>query len=436
MKLEIRPKVALIDEKIDIRITELPPGGKVTIRAAMNFPWAKGEKFESFGVFTSDSNGKVDLSQQKPDSGTYDYVDNMGLIASMRKTNSEGDNIATNISISESLYIDIVCECGQDRESIKLERMFILPEVKRLEIKDEFKGELFYNDKLIHSQTIVLLGGSDGERKGLSLMAGPLASRGFNVLTLGYFNEEGLPKKLEKIPLEYFEKVFFWLKNNPITHTNEVYLHGTSKGGELALLLASKYNFISKVVVSAPHAYCFQALDGILSGENVSSWAYKGESLPFIKVDNDIFYEHQRECIENNIPFGFATTYKKSLELSKDKERARIKIENANADFLFIAGQKDNVWNTYDACLEMMGTLEISNYKYNYKLLEYGEMGHSLPIPYIIPLNETLNVQLGQGVFTCGGTLKGNSYGQSDSWQKTIDFFMRDKRFTNEETIT
>lgn len=423
MKLQIKPKVALIDERINISVTELTPGEKLKITASMHFPWAVGEKYESFALFTADSNGNVDLSKHKPDSGTYDYIDSMGLIASLQKISSEGGNMALNISIENSIFIDIVCESGQDRECVRLERMFKLPEVKRQQITDEFMGELFYSENS-NNKTIIVLGGSDGERSGLALLSGPLASRGFNVLTVGYFNEEGLPKKLEEIPLEYFEKVFSWLKKNPLTHASEIYVHGTSKGGELALLLASRYNVISKVAVSAPHAYCFQALDGLMSGKNVSSWSYEGKSLPFIPVDNDIFYEHQRSCLEKNTPFGFTTTYKKSVEIAKDKEDARIKIENAHADLLLIAGQEDNVWNTYDACVEVMDTLAKHNYKYDYNLLEYKDLGHSLPIPYVVPLSETLNVKMGLGVFTCGGTLQGNSYGQSDSWQKTIEFFM------------
>lgn len=423
MKLQTKPEVAIIDEKINIRITEVTPGEKIKITASMHFPWAINEKYESFAWFTADTNGNVDLSKQKPDEGTYDYIDSMGLISSLQKISSEGESIAHNISIDDSLFIDIVCEYEQEREYVKLERIFKSSNVKRQQITDEFMGELFYSENS-NDKTIILLGGSDGARGGLSLLAGPLASRGFNVLTVGYFNEEGLPEKLEEIPLEYFEKVFSWLKRNTVTHNSEIYIHGTSKGGELALLLASRYNVISKVAVSSPHAYCFQALDGLMSGKNVSSWSYKGKSLPFIPVDNDIFFEHQRSCLEKNTPFGFATTYKKSVEIANNKEEARIKIENAHADLLLIAGQEDNVWNTHEACAEIMNILEKHNYKYNYNLLEYKNLGHSLPIPYVLPLSETLNIQMPLGVFTCGGTLKGNSYGQSDSWHKTIDFFM------------
>ncbi|MGV6938167.1 MULTISPECIES: acyl-CoA thioesterase/bile acid-CoA:amino acid N-acyltransferase family protein [Paenibacillus] len=423
MKLQVQPRIAIIDEKIDFCVTGLPPEDKIKITASMHFPWAVSEKYQSFAWFTADSNGSVDLSKQKPDSGTYDYIDSMGLIASLQKINSEGGNIAHNISIDGSLFIDIVCENGQDRECISLERMFKLPEVKRHQITDAFVGELFYTENSNY-KTIVVLGGSDGELSGLSILSGPLASRGFNVLTVGYFNEKGLPKKLEEIPLEYFEKVFSWLKKNSLTRTNEIYVHGTSKGGELALLLASRYKFISKVVASAPHAYCFQALDGLMSGKNVSSWSYEGRSLPFIPIDNEIFYDHQRHCLEKNIPFGFTTTYKKSVERARNKEEARIKIENANANLLLIAGHQDNIWNTHEACVEIMSILKKNNYKYKYNLLDYKDLGHSLPIPFIIPLSETLNLKMGGGVFTCGGTLKGNSFGQSDSWQKTIEFFM------------
>lgn len=161
-----------------------------------------------------------------------------------------------------------------------------------------------------------------------------------------------------------------------------------------------------------------------MSGKNVSSWSYEGRSLPFIPVDNDIFYDHQRHCLEKNIPFGFTTTYKKSVERARNKEEARIKIENANANLLLISGHKDNIWNTHEACVEIMSILKKNNYKYKYNLLDYKDLGHSLPLPFIIPLSETLNLKMGGGVFTCGGTLKGNSFGQSDSWQKTIEFFM------------
>src|SRR5271157_3420995 len=146
MKLETRPLVALCDERVNISVSELPASGKVKVSASMSFPWAKTIKYESFAWFTADSSGNLDLSKQKPDSGTYDFVDSMGLIVSMRRVVGDLKDIVQNISVNESLFIDIVVECGQDRACAKLERLFKYPEVKSLNITDEFVGEFFYTE--------------------------------------------------------------------------------------------------------------------------------------------------------------------------------------------------------------------------------------------------------------------------------------------------
>jgi hypothetical protein len=71
MKLQIQPLTALADKKVSISISGLPPLDKVKIGASMRLPWAKDVLYESFAWFTADSTGHVDLSKQKPDSGTW-----------------------------------------------------------------------------------------------------------------------------------------------------------------------------------------------------------------------------------------------------------------------------------------------------------------------------------------------------------------------------
>lgn len=419
MNLQIEPLVALCDERISITISELPPFGKVKISASMSLPWAKNVKFESFALFTADKSGNLDLSKQKPDSGTYDFIDSMGLIVSMKMAQGKLKDIVKNISINNSLFIDIEAECENDRVCAKLERLFKNSEVKSLKIADEFVGELFYTENTSNI-TIVALGGSDGNSNALSLISAPLASHGFNVLSLTYFNDNGLPKQLAEIPLEYFERVFQWLKRNPITNGNDIYIHGTSKGGELSLLLASRYPIIKKVVAFAPHAYCFKGLNN----KNVSSWSYEGKSIPFIRLKNRILFKNMLDCFMKNKPFGYAYTYKTGVDTATNKEAARIKVENAKADLLLIAGEKDNIWNAYDGCVEIMGALAKHNYKYNYNLLAYENAGHPLPLPYILPVGVTTSVRLApRMVLTTGGTIEGNTHAQADSWEKTLEFF-------------
>ncbi|OPZ84350.1 MAG: hypothetical protein BWY74_04223 [Firmicutes bacterium ADurb.Bin419] len=280
---------------------------------------------------------------------------------------------------------------------------------------------MYYNANS-NNKTVVLIGGSDGNMSALSLIAAPLATYGYNVLSVAYFNDDGLPKKLEEIPLDYFDKVFQWLQKSPLTSGNDFYLHGTSKGGELALLLAVRYPFIKKVAAFAPHAYCFQGLNY----RNVSSWTMEGTPLPFIRLKNRVLFLNMLDCFIRNKPFGYAYTYKTGIDQAANKEEARIKIENAKADILLIAGENDNIWNSSDGCDDLMNTLKRNNYSYSFNFFKYKETGHPFPLPYIIPLSVTLSMKMvPRLVFETGGTIAGNVYAQVDSWRKTIEFFER-----------
>jgi hypothetical protein len=260
MKLQIQPLGALADERVNISISELPPFVKVKITASMSFPWAKNVEYGSDACFTADSSGNLDLSKQRSDSGSYDFIDSMGLILSLKRVKGKFQDVIQNIAVSQNLFIDITAECGQDSTSVRVERLLMSPELKSLKINDEFVGTLFYTENS-SNKTIVFLGGSSNED--LCTILPPsalLASHGFNVLALSFFGEKGLNSRLAEVPLEYFEKVFAWLEKNPITHCKEIYIYGGSIGAVLALLLASRYSIITKVVAINPTAWCFQGL--------------------------------------------------------------------------------------------------------------------------------------------------------------------------------
>ena len=420
MKLHIQPLAALCDSKISISVSELLPHGKVTLKARMCFPWAKHVHFESCASFTADSDGYIDLSKQKPDSGSYDFVDSMGLISSLNIVSGKYGDIAQNMSVDESLFIDISAEHGQEKENAKLERLFKSPEVKNQKINDKFVGEFFYSEESNY-KTILMIGGSGGELGANLPIASLLASHGFNVLTVAYFNEKGLPPKLAEIPLEYFETVFAWLNSNSLTAGKEIYLHCTSKGGELGLILASRYPFIKKVAAFAPHAYCFQGLNF----KNVSSWTYVGKPLPYIRLKNSTVIANMLSSFIKNEPFGFTHTYKKGLQNAKNKEAARIKVENSKADILLFAGDQDNIWNAYDGCVEIVDTLRRNNYQYIYEFCAYKNAGHPFYAPYILPAGASSMKVAPRLTFSTGGTMEGNAQAQVDSWEKMLEFFIK-----------
>jgi Acyl-CoA thioester hydrolase/BAAT N-terminal region/BAAT / Acyl-CoA thioester hydrolase C terminal len=419
MKLKAEPRVALCDEKVNICISELPPLGKVKIDASMRFPWAKSVLFQSFAFFTADANGIVDLSRQKPDRGSYDFIDSMGLIVSMKPQKAkEFNKVGHNISVDNSLFIDFVVQCDQEISKVKLERLFMAKEVKSQKISDGFVGVLFYTENT-SNKTIVWLGGSGSNLAINSPIASLLASHSFNVLSLPYFGEKGLPAKLSEIPLEYFDRVFDWVKKSPITTGKAVYLLGMSKGAELSLILASRYSFIKKMALWAPHAFCFQGL----AFKNVSSWTSGGKPLPYIRIKNRWILSDMISCIIKNEPFGFMNTYKKALDVAKNKDAARIKVEDAQADLLIFTNPQNNIWNSYDGCTLIMETLRKTNYRNKYDMVVHENAGETFYAPYIIPYGDAKIKIAPRLTFSLGGTMEGNAHLQADSWTKTIDFF-------------
>ena len=77
----VSPDPALMDDRVTITVTGLPPGRNVTIRAQSRDQG--GRWWRSSAVFTAQRDGSIDLSAQAPISGSYAGADAMGLFWSM-----------------------------------------------------------------------------------------------------------------------------------------------------------------------------------------------------------------------------------------------------------------------------------------------------------------------------------------------------------------
>ena len=425
MKIHVATLKSLADQKIEISVSGLPPMGKLTLRASMSLPWAQNVLFGSMAEFVADANGRVELSKQAPVSGDYNNIDSMELITSMKLKSGKLTEVGANISIDNSIFIDIIAECGNERADLKIERAFMSPDVKTERISKPFTGAFFYSENP-NNKTVLLLGGSSGKLCFNLPMASLLASHGYNVLTVAYFSEPGLPKDLVGIPLEYFDNVFDWLADNKYTKGKDLYLHCTSKGGELGLLLASMHPSIKKVAAVAPHAYCFQ---GISFTKKSSSWNYQSKPLPYIRLKYSTMIANMIGCFIKNKPFGYTHTYKAGLEKANDetKAKARIKIENAKADLLLFSSRMNNMWNTYDGCVEIIKALDKADYPYRYEHITYQNAGEPFYAPYILPYEAFAPIKMAPRLsFSSGGTPQGNTGAQIDSWERMLRFFESD----------
>jgi hypothetical protein len=194
-----------------------------------------------------------------------------------------------------------------------------------------------------------------------------------------------------------------------------------SKGAEVSLILASRYPTITRMALWAPHAYCFQGI----AFKNESSWTYQGQGLPYIRLKNRWLFTNMLSCFIKNEPFGYTPAFIKGLEVAKNKETARIKVEDAQADLLLFTGKKCNMWNTYDGSVEIMDALKKCNYPHQYDMIVYEDAGEPYYVPYVIPAGETSMKMAPRLVLSTGGTLQGNAHARVDSWEKTIEFFQQ-----------
>ena len=137
---------------------------------------------------------------------------------------------------------------------------------------------------------IIMLGGAEGGLVTTKGRVHPLIASGYCVLSAAYCKEKGLPENLSSVPLEFFDRAKAWLTNHAKVAPGGIAVIGSSKGGELALLLASRDPDIKCVVGIVPASHVFE---GIAPGfERRSSWSFQGKDVPFIRyVLNDAFFK-------------------------------------------------------------------------------------------------------------------------------------------------
>jgi dienelactone hydrolase len=246
------------------------------------------------------------------------------------------------------------------------------------------------------SVAIMFLGGSEGGMPNHNVE--PFTAKGYPCFKVGYFGTKNTPDRLELIPLEYFEKAIKMFKSQPEVGDKKIVLFGGSKGGELALLLASRYKQIEGVIARAPSSVVFQ---GISSPLQTSSWSYKGQPVPFVPYYEPFDYSK----VVNN---QWVELYKLSITQTQAVEKATIKVENINGPVLLLTGKEDTMWPSSQMGEMIIKRLKENNFPHWYKHVAYENAGHALHEKAIM-----------------GGTEDGNKKARIDSEQRIFAFLSR-----------
>jgi len=285
----------------------------------------------------------VDLGLQKPITGTFQDLDPMGLLWSMRSESwaSEGSAFVktglTPTPIHFSADVD-----GHILASATLERLFVVPGVTHTTIHDNGLASIFF--KPSGSSTypaIIAVGGSEGGIGFGRRIGAVLASHGYSTLGLAYFAYPGLPSDLANISLEYFETAIRWLQSRDDVQAEKIAVVGLSRGGELALVLGSTFPQIKAVVAYVPSNRYGR---NVKPPRNQPAWTYRG--TPF-------------------------------------QPDSPIPVEKINGPILLISAGDDKVWPSGPMTELIIKRLAANNFAYPYQNLYYKGAGHAAGFPFM-----------------------------------------------------
>ena len=244
-------------------------------------------------------------------------------------------------------------------------------------------GEYFRPSAESPRPAVLVLGGSEGGLNPLVIReAALLADHGYTALALAYFREPGLPATLSHIPLEYFTHALNWLQQQPGVDRRRLAVMGTSRGGELALLLAAHDRRLhavisysgSGVVVSAP------GTDG-----RVPAWTWRGKPVPWAPSERD--WRH-----------------------------GLIPVSQINGPMLLIAGTNDRLWPSPVLLRTALTDARLHHHPFPDRLLVYKGAGHLIQPPYT-----AVDATIGSRY---GGNAADQERADEDSWRHVLRFLL------------
>jgi len=230
---------------------------------------------------------------------------------------------------------------------------------------------------------IVGLGGSEGGNAWDSDQWKQTRDRfldeGYAFLALGYFGAPGTPEQLDRISINGVHDAILEVSKDPKIDPTKIALIGGSKGAELALLMASKYDDITCVVGIVPSHTAFPALTFLASN---SSWMQGEEEIPFVPMT----WAAAPSAAKRDL----RTAFEIMMEDKEAVKKAEIHVEKINGPILLVSATKDEMWPSTEMSDIIMARLKSNNFPHTYEHIKV-EGGHNKPLDHFDDIFDFLN---------------------------------------------
>jgi len=312
---------------------------------------------------------------------------------------------------------------GKQVASGDFERLSVAPSVIRRTVhEDGLAGTLFLPGETGRYPGVIVLSGSNG---GVSeSRAALLASHGFAAFALAYFAYDDLPKELVNIPLEYFEHGIHWMQKQEGVAGDRLAVMGGSRGGELVLLLGSKFPEIKAVVALSPGGIIWSGVAEDEKAPPQPAWTYKGKPLPFVSWDETQVEKLERadKAAGAQEPIRYTPIFLKQMSNVAAVKKAAIEVEKINGPVLMVSGDDDQIWPS--SLLSEMVMKRLAEHKHPFpdNHLSYPGAGHVFGVPNLPTTVDRMLHPIVHVEIAFGGNAKDNAAAASDSWPRVLTF--------------
>ncbi|CAM4181792.1 acyl-CoA thioester hydrolase/BAAT C-terminal domain-containing protein [Bordetella muralis] len=420
-RINVSPGDAAVDVRRRIQLAGFQPG-PVQLVATLTHP--DGSLWRSAAAFVVGTDGIVDLDAQAPQHGDWAVADAMATVWSLQRQSPPTD--ATRSEETETLTIRLSARNAQGQTAhAELIQRFVVDNVTRREISESgLVGTLFTPGAKGPHPVIIVMSGSGG---GIPKQRAALyAAHGYTAFALGYFKVPGLPDSIGNMPLEYFQHALAWVHQHLQPQNGFVAITGQSRGGELSLLLASRFpDQINATIAYVPSSVIHGTLRAGEPGQAPDSpvWTWQGKALPNVWQNNgqaDWSAFHQRP--KNGEAVRQEPAFHTPMRNQDAVAAARIPVERIRGPIMLISGTDDGFWPSSWYSEQIQKTLREHHHAWPVEHVRSDGAGHAIGLPNLPTTLIAKPHPVAQVVLTGGGTPEANARANTASWSRAHDF--------------